>query len=305
MKIGIAQEILGLSRPTLLKKLEGFNNKKTNSGENILSWSDVTKLFYKNKKLDNRKNKPTVITLCQNKGGVGKTTTSINLGYLFSCIGKTLIIDNDSQANLSQSFNVFESLGLKDFLESPKTFEEKKINDNLFIIPNDLSFDTYKSEKIELKSNDTKYLLAKSLKEIKNNYEYIIIDCPPALDLSFKMSLLSSDYALIVLDGHPFSLNGLQNIISEIEKTKEDETTLNLSILGVFFARFNNKATLPNQVNSIAKNQDIKVFNNFIRETIQIPESQAKGVSIFEYAEKSNACFDYFGLFKEILEEIN
>lgn len=310
MKSGIVQELFGLTRPTLLKKCESMNIKKAKNGDNIFSWRDIVKLWYtleiENEKTSTKRKKKTmVMTLCQNKGGVGKTTSVINLGYLFSALGKTLIIDNDSQANLSQSFGVFDGPFLKDFLETTSDgLSAQEINENLFLIPNELEYDYWKTLQIEKKSPETKYLLAKSLKQIKNDYDFIIIDCPPSLDLSFKMALLASNYALIVLDGHPFSLNGLQNIISEISKTIYEESTLDLSVLGVFFAKFNSKASLPTQVIELAKNQDIKVFDSFIRETIQIPESQVKGLPIFEYEEKSNAAFDYFKLFQEIIKDI-
>ncbi|MFN8578222.1 MAG: ParA family protein [Candidatus Sericytochromatia bacterium] len=307
MKSNFIAELLNTSKPTLIKKAKEINLdlKKTKSGENIFTWDDAAKLH---QYISNNKIRKSVISICQNKGGVGKTTSTINLGYLFSCIGKTLLIDIDAQANLSQVFNIYKSkneLSLKDVLEDSEKITNaiEKISDNLHILPNTTSFDLWKKQAITKRS--PQYLLQKALKPIKSDYDFILIDCPPSVDLSFELALYSSNYALIILDGHPFSLEGLENILSEIQRIIDDDVTglLDLKILGVLFTRY--KETLITKQIIENANQNFDVFQTRIRENIQIPESQATKEPIFTYNEMCNGSIDYFKLWLEVLERIN
>lgn len=149
-----------------------------------------------------------VISIIQNKGGVGKTTTTQNLGYLFSKIGNTLLIDLDSQANLSQIYNLYlENSNLSNFIEKGEGLY--KINETLSIIPNNLTFEYWIKNSNSIRNPS--YKLKSAIDKIKDNYEYILIDAPPTLNISLDLALYSSDYYLIVMDGHKLSLNGLEN----------------------------------------------------------------------------------------------
>lgn len=252
-----------------------------------------------------------IISICQNKGGVGKTTTALNLGYLFSDIGNTLLIDLDSQANLSQTFDIFLSdtdLSLKDFIDNSSGYDLgldyiRDIKSNLSIIPNNPGFEKWKKN-INSKKNIS-YLLREALSSIKSSYDYILIDCPPSLDVSFDLALYSSDYALIMMDGHPYSMQGLDNILSEIQQVKKYDITksIDLKVLGIVFTRYKNNIIVNDIIDS-AKN-NYKVFDTKIRENIAIPESQALKKSIFDYDIKSNGSTDYKNLFNEIVGKIN
>ena len=307
MKAGVVESFLKITRPTLLKKIEEFSLdiQKTSAGDNIFKWSDVAKLY---QKIHFPKTKKFVLSMCQNKGGVGKTTTTINMGYLFSCIGKTLLVDLDAQANLSQSFEIYKSKGdfsLKDILENPKDVSSGVINvyENLDIIPNTTSFDIWKRTANNKRS--PQYLLQKALKNIKDNYDFIIIDCPPAMDIAFDLALYSSDYALVILEPHPFSIENLENIITEIKRIIDDDVTglLNLKILGAFFSRYKDTVITREIVQEAEKN--FNVFNTKIRDNIQIPESQASKQPVFLYNESCNGSNDYFSLWIELMEKIN
>lgn len=312
MKAAIVEELLKVTRPTLLKKVEDFNIpvQKTAGGNNVFKWSDVSMLF---QKMYFSKPKKMVLSISQNKGGVGKTTTTINLGYLFSSIGRTLLIDMDSQANLTQVFNIYNpELVLKDILDDPKKIKEGILNisENLSIIPNDINFDQWKQDSNS--KRNVQYFLQRALKLIRDDYDFILIDCPPSIDLPFEIALNASSHALILMDGHSFSLKGLQNIVSKIDKIIEQDSEmtglLDLKILGLAFTRYKD-TVLVNQVISQAHelNDEIKIhiFNTKIRENISIPESQALEKPVFLHNESCYGSIDYFKLFTEIMEQIN
>lgn len=307
MKPKLAEEILKITRPTLLKKIEEFNIpvEKSPAGDNIFTWSDVTQIY---QRMYFQKPKKFVISLCQNKGGVGKTSSTINLGYLFSCIGKTLIIDLDAQANLSQAFEIYKSkndLSLKDALDNPKEVSNSIVNisDSLDILPNTNSFELWKRTSNNKRS--PQYLLQKALKQVKDNYDYILIDCPPAMDISFDLALYASDYALIILEPHPFSIENLENITVEIQRIIDDDVTglLDLKVLGTFFSRYKDTVLTKDIVDQAKQSFDI--FETKIRDNIQIPESQASKQPVFLYNEGCNGSNDYFKLWVELMEKIN
>ncbi len=307
MKAGIVEDILRVTRPTLLKKASeyGLSPAKSNGGDNIFKWSDVAVLY---QKMFFPKYKKFVMALCQNKGGVGKTTTAVNLGYLFSCIGRTLLIDMDAQANLSQTFEVYKSkadISLKDILDSTKDIKKALVNigNNLDILPNTNHFDFWKRTANEKRS--PQYLLQKALKNIKQDYDFILIDCPPGMDISFDLALYSSDYALIVSEPSPYSIENMENIISEIKRIIEDDVTglLSLEILGAFFCRYKD-TIIANEVEKQARAK-YSILNTKIRDNVQIPESQAAKMPVLTYNEACNGSNDYFNLFIEILEKIN
>lgn len=307
MKPKIAEEILNITRPTLLKKIEEFNIpvEKTQAGDNVFTWSNVAKIY---QKMYFQKPKKFVMSLCQNKGGVGKTSSTINLGYLFSCIGRTLIIDLDAQANLSQAFEIYKSkadLSLKDVLDNPKDIDKAiiSISDTLDVLPNTNSFELWKRTSNNKRS--PQYLLQKALKQVKDNYDYILIDCPPAMDISFDLALYASDFALVILEPHPFSIENLENITVEIQRIIDDDVTglLDLKVLGTFFSRYKDTVITKEIVDTAEQSFDI--LKTKIRDNIQIPESQASKQPVFLYNEGCNGSNDYFRLWIEIMERIN
>lgn len=284
MKKELAEEILNIS----------LENKKYN-------WDEVLMLFIKENNIKIKRNP--VISVCQNKGGVGKTTTTINLGYLFSKLGKTLLIDMDSQANLSQAFNIYKKANeptVKDFLENPSLDMIEKLDDNLHLLPNKHVFDLWKKSK---GSETRSYkMLKKALKNIKKEFDFILIDCPPSLDIAFDMSITASTHTLIIMDAEPFSLENLENIFSELQRINDDEDELNLKNLGILFNKYK-EVNLKFQVYQEAQ-ENYDVFTNKIRDTIQISESQALKQPIFKYNETCNGSLDFFKAWKELLGKL-
>lgn len=312
MRAGTVQKILGITKPTLLRKLEeNFPNiEKTTSGENIFRWKHIIKLNYlkkyANKTLNRNSN---VIAIAQNKGGVGKTSSVINLGHLFSYIGKTLVIDLDSQSNLSQSFGIYLSekdISLSDVFEDPNMIKSsiKNIRENLDLLPNHLKFEKW------LKNNKDKkhkpYILKKALKAIKDDYDFIIIDTPPSLAFALEMGLYASDYCIIPFQAHPFAMDGIINIIDEIKtiSKKDDTGNFELEILGVFVNNYEENILFNQIAEHIENSNKFHVFKTKVHKTVTIPQSQAVKESVFEFDEKAKVCNEYFDLFFEILSKV-
>ncbi|MFN8578843.1 MAG: ParA family protein [Candidatus Sericytochromatia bacterium] len=310
MRAGKVLKILEVAKPTLLRKVEeNFPDiDKTVSGENIFRWKHITKLSYLKKygaKLPNNN----VISIAQNKGGVGKTSSVINLAHLFSYLGRTLVIDLDSQSNLSQSFGIYlteKDLSLSDVFENPEVIKDtlKNIQPNLDLLPNHLKFEKW------LKNNKDKkhkpFTLKKALKSIKDDYDFIIIDTPPSLAFALEMGLYASNYCIIPFQAHPFAMDGIINIIDEIKTiSKKDETgNFDLEILGVFVNNYEENVLFNQIAGHIENSNKFNVFKTKIRKTVAIPQSQAVKQSVFDFDENAKVCYEYFDLFFEILNKI-
>jgi chromosome partitioning protein len=306
MKAGKVLEVLKGSRPTLLKKLVdyGIETEKTASGENIFRWKHITKLKYI-EKFGDRPVKSFVLSVSQNKGGVGKTTAVINLATLFSYLGRVLLIDLDGQGNLSQFYNIFlteEDNSVSNFIDDPESFSSavQNVAENIDILPSSLNFDDWKEEAIE-KSFDL-YSLRKALKSVKGEYDFIIIDTPPSLDLSLKLAILAADYCIIPVEPQPFNISGVSNILNKIQKIIEKDNLIDLKVLGLFINMYENQV-LSSELSEILKNR-YDVFETKISKKVSVQQSQAMKQSIFEYDEKSPVSYDYFNLVFEILEKV-
>lgn len=309
MKPKKVEELLELTRPTLLQRIKEheLDVPKTNSGENVFRWKHVIQLQF-NAKYSYIQNMNTkVISICQNKGGVGKTTSVINLATAFSYLGKTLVIDLDGQSNLSQGFDIYlneEDYSISDVFENIEVVNDaiRPINENLYLLPNHLKFERWK--KNNRGNTKTVFTLKKILKKIKNDYKFILIDTPSSLDLSLEMALYASNYCIIPFEPQPFSLEGITNILDEIEGIQDNDDIINfdLKILGIFINMYE-KNNLGMQISDVVSER-FNTFKTKIRKAVAVQQAQAVKVPIFEFDENSNAALDYYNLTFEILEKI-
>ncbi|MDO1450750.1 ParA family protein [Rhodocytophaga aerolata] len=248
-----------------------------------------------------------VITVLNMKGGVGKTSSVINISAILKEKGnKVLLIDLDAQANLTQGLGISDDLDKTTYTLLRRDFKIEEViykKDGIDIIPSSIDLSV---ADLELSSRTLRELILQNLLEpVKNKYDYILIDCPPNLGLLTINAIAASDYYLIPLQAEYFALRGLVKLIEAIDFIRS-ETRTNIQLAGVFLTRFNKQKTLSKDVADVAKEQlKGKLLKSFIRENIAIAESQAEGLSIFEYDKKfnkeSNGAVDYRNLTTEIL----
>lgn len=255
-----------------------------------------------------------IITVCQNKGGVGKTTIVSNLAYLFAEKGnKVLLIDTDSQGNLTQFFDLQKStITLQDFFSINTLLPVYTDNPNINIIPNNIKFDRWKAQSINIRNSH--YFLRNYLEYLYANdnpnndlekYDYILIDTPPSLDISFELAILASDFYIIAMDFGIWALEGLENILGRIEEIKADDITKKCRAknLGIVLNQFDNTNLSKGLYSAIIDNYDI--FSTVINKTIAIKEAQSMKKTIFEYANNNKVSNDFRELFKELEGKLN
>ncbi|MGL5797837.1 MAG: ParA family protein [Cetobacterium sp.] len=248
-----------------------------------------------------------IIAIMNQKGGEAKTTTVRNLSYIFAQNNKkVLTIDMDAQGNLTTNSGIFkrEVNTIVDVLNEDKNINEIIVNvsENLDHIPNNMEMSEF-ALFLEKNAGWTK-LLKHKIKEIEADYDYIFIDCPPALDFSTYNALGAADEVIITLQAEENSVEGLSDLIRSINTIK-DRDNENLNVLGIVITKFKKATNLQNQFKDLLINQfgDL-IFETVIRDNIKISEANYNHKSIIEFDKNSNGAKDYLALSKEILERI-
>jgi chromosome partitioning protein len=244
-----------------------------------------------------------IYSIANQKGGVGKTTTCLNLSYALSKLGKkVLAVDFDPQANLTSGFGINSSQsGIYDVFSEKKNLDEiiKKINENLYLIPSSFELSGFVEE-----IKDEKYrenLLKNLLKNLKN-FDYILIDTPPSLSLLTVNALTASNGVIIPVQSEYYSLEGLTHLLKVIKKIK-DFLNPSLKIRGFLITLFDKRLKLSYAIEEeLRKAFKEKVFKTIIPRSVRIAEAPSFGKSIFDYAPDSPGAIAYFELGKEILE---
>lgn len=242
-----------------------------------------------------------VISISNHKGGVGKTTSVVNIGAGLAYKGKkVLLIDLDPQANLTISFGVSESEhSVYDAFTNAQELKPINIRKNLYIIPASAEL---AAAEIELNTDtDQESNVSNLIKPIRNDYDYIIIDCPPSLGLLTLNAFAASDEVLIPIQPHFLAVKGLAKIIEVVNGIK---MTLNkkIEITGVFVVMYDRRKILHQDVlDTIIMYFADRVFNAKVRTNIALAEAPAVGQDIFEYAPESNGAFDYGRIVNEVI----
>lgn len=248
-----------------------------------------------------------VIAVINQKGGEGKTTTVRNLSYILAVKGKkVLTIDMDSQGNLTTNCHLFkrELETIVDVFKGEKEINEVIINvqKNLDHIPNNI-----KMSKFGLyhdKSAGWSELLKEAIEPIKSNYDYIFIDCPPALEFATYNALEAADDIIITLQAEENSIEGIADLLDSVNEIRE-ATNENLNIMGIVVTKFKKATKLQNQFHDMLKNHfGDAVFNTIIRDNIKIAEANYNHKSVVELDKNSNGAKDYLALAKEVLKRI-
>lgn len=249
--------------------------------------------------------KTKVITIANHKGGVGKTTSTATLGAALALMGsRVLLIDLDAQQNLSFTLTQNEDpdQSVYDTLVNDAPLPIVGVGKNLDLVP--ASLDLARAE-IDMATKIAREgILKVALEEIKDNYDYILIDCPPSLGIVTTNALVASDQLYIPLTAEALPLKGLtmlDDVVREIRK----RVNPNLRLGGVFFTRYNNRNLNKEVVRMIRERYGDLVFETKIRENIALAEMPLSGKSIFDYDAKSNGAVDYLALAKEVAERNN
>ncbi|MBF0554381.1 MAG: ParA family protein [Nitrospirae bacterium] len=244
-----------------------------------------------------------IIAITNQKGGVGKTTTAVNLAAGLNKKGmRTLLIDIDSQGNASASLGLIiehDIRTVKDLLCNPQNPRDFiAIAGAAEIIPSNNSLKDIEDALLKGKNFDT---LNNSIAPLANEYEYIIIDCPPSVNVFTKNALKASNEIIIPVDVGYFSLLGLKQLLEEIERFKR-EINPRLEILGVLACRYDRRTSLSSQIYETLKQSfPDKLFNTYIRLSIDIVRAQIAQKSIFDYNNRGTGAEDYNSLTEEII----
>ncbi|MFV0233917.1 AAA family ATPase [Empedobacter falsenii] len=243
-----------------------------------------------------------IISISNHKGGVGKTTSTINIGAALHKLGhKVLIVDLDAQANLTHSLGLEnEEKNIYKTLTEQVEITPLQYKENFDIIASTLDMSAID---IELSGEaGREFILKERLSKIKDKYDYILLDTPPSLGLLTINAFTASDKILIPLQAEYLALQGLKKLSDVIVKV-QSRLNQNLELAGVFLTQFDSRKVLNREINTMVNNYfKDKTLQTKIRDNVSLAEAPVNKMDIFSYDDKSNGARDYKDLTKEILE---
>jgi chromosome partitioning protein len=246
-----------------------------------------------------------VIVVTNQKGGVGKTTTTVNLGACLAKNGhKVLLIDLDPQGNSTSGFGFDKNeiqTSLYDVLVREMPIENIKLGtsvDNLHIAPSSVVLAAAEVEMVSQLARE--HRLKAAIDAVKNDYDYILIDCPPSLGILTVNGLVSADHVLIPVQTEYYALEGLSQLLHTIQRVR---VSLNprLNLLGVLLTMYNKHTLLSRQVEEeVKKHFPNKVFETIIPRNIRLAEAPSYGKAIIHYDRFGKGSSAYKSLAKEV-----
>jgi len=248
-----------------------------------------------------------VISIANQKGGVGKTTTSINISTILAKKGKrVLLIDADPQGNATSGIGIEKKTekSIYDVIIEETKIEEVVLETqvkNLKICPSNINLAGAEVELVSMMSRE--YRLKERIEEEKENYDYIIIDCPPSLGLITLNAFTASDSVLIPVQCEYYALEGLEQLMNTVNLVKK-HLNKELELEGAVLTMYDARTNLSNQVVKEVKNYfEDKVYKTVIPRNVRLSEAPSFGMPISLYDPKSKGAKCYDKLVKEILKK--
>lgn len=248
-----------------------------------------------------------IMAIANQKGGVGKTTTTINLSAALAEQGKkVLIIDMDPQGNTSSGLGID-----KDELETTvyqlmigdNSFDEcvqKDVFENLDVLAANVNLAGIEIETMDME--DRNYILRDIISEVEDRYDFIIIDCPPSLNTLTINSMTTADSVLVPIQCEYYALEGLSQLIYTINLVK-DRLNPKLTINGVVFTMYDGRTNLSMQViENVRNNLNQTIYDTIIPRGVRLAEAPSHGLPIIQYDNRSTGAKAYMALAKEVIE---
>lgn len=249
-----------------------------------------------------------IISILNHKGGVGKTTTAANLSAALARKGlKVIAVDLDGQANLTESLgcSTEREQNIYGAMRGQHPLPIVPTSSGIDLVPSCLDLSAAESELMNEPGREL--ILRERLlhSQVTQNYDYVIIDCPPSLGLLTLNALTCSNFVIIPVQAQFLAMRGMAKLLHIISIVQQ-RLNPKLQIGGIVITQYNKRKTLNKTVNDLVKESFCsQVFNTVIRDNVSLAEAPVQGQTIYEYAPNSNGAIDYEALAEEIVQRLN